>query len=648
MQGMNQEERNYQVVLVGIEGTTEEKKESFCKKISENFSISLPSLKKIVDRCPIVVKKNLSLIKAETLGKMLKSFGAIVSVEERKEVPAVFLEFKDRVPYRVALESSDLRRIQSGEWNLVGRARNISGESLNDTWVLVQTFNHFGDLLTYEEAPVPFNPIPPGEAFPFKVVFEGDLSVQRISVAFKNAQGYPEPAVDRRRKGGRLGIGIRDEKGEEPPFIDRIKPSEEPFLKDSSDIGEMEARPSEPESSPPLFEEKREVRGEDEGQVSGGTVSLMSEEVPRENILEPKENILEPKENILEPKENILEPKENTPEPKENIPAPKEETTDLTSGIPRQDGYQAEEELRGSLENDSSEMVPPNLPPPLFEASSHLSLEVSPKDMEEEKMPYPWLNDFRNAIEMYYQKHRDIFSIWFEAYQKDGGFAHPLHSILTILVHARFNQGNLSEKALENTQRVIRFITQSNLRLEEIPPLEGTPFFSGEDWRDLFHKAFPKLQQTANRISKEKWNAIDLERLIGVVPHMSDKNSRMAIRWMHELIPDIIQIDFSNIPVNIGDNLYRVASRLGVVNPNSDYYQGRNSIGDLKIQSFAKTIFPRYPIKIEEPMTWVGRKEEEGGYCLPTQPRCEGCHFEPFCPRLYLTLNPSGKGIRER
>ncbi len=83
MQGMNQEEGNYQVVLIGIEGTTEENKESFCKKISENYSISLPLLKKIVDHCPIVLKKNLSLIKAETLGKTLKSFGAIVSVEKK-------------------------------------------------------------------------------------------------------------------------------------------------------------------------------------------------------------------------------------------------------------------------------------------------------------------------------------------------------------------------------------------------------------------------------------------------------------------------------------------------------------------------------------------------------------------------------------
>jgi hypothetical protein len=79
---------------------------------------------------------------------------------------------------------------------------------------------------------------------------------------------------------------------------------------------------------------------------------------------------------------------------------------------------------------------------------------------------------------------------------------------------------------------------------------------------------------------------------------------------VNELIPDVVKIDFSNTPMNIEESLYRVASRLGVVDPHFDYYQGRNSIGDLKIQSFAKKTFPQYPLMIEEPMSWVGRKEE--------------------------------------
>ena len=288
---------------------------------------------------------------------------------------------------------------------------------------------------------------------------------------------------------------------------------------------------------------------------------------------------------------------------------------------------------------------------PLFAGYPQLLEEVSPKPRkrEEKLLSFPWIKDFRKSIGTYYQKYRDIFSKWFETYQREGGFTHSLHSLITILVHARFNQVNQSVKALENTQKVVRLIAQSNLRLEEVPLLEGTEFFPGEDWRDLFHKAFPKLQQVANNIlKKESWNAIDLERLIRVIPHMNEKNGRNSVRWVQELMPDVVKIDFSNTPINIEESLYRVASRLGVVDPHFDYYQGRGSMGDLKIQSFAQETFPQYPLMVEEPMTWVGRKEEEGGHCFPTQPRCEGCLFETFCSRLYLHFNPSGKGMRGR
>ncbi len=206
-----------------------------------------------------------------------------------------------------------------------------------------------------------------------------------------------------------------------------------------------------------------------------------------------------------------------------------------------------------------------------------------------------------------------------------------------------------SGEALENTQKVFKQIVQPKLRLEEIPPLAGTKFFSEENWRDLFHRAFPKLKQVANNILEiKRWNALDLERLIQVIPHMSDKNSRMTVRWINELIPDFVEIDFTNTPISIGESLYRVASRLGVVDPHFDYYQGMNSMGDIKIQSFAQAAFPQYPMKIEEPMTWVGMEEEEGGHCLSIQPRCEGCLFESFCAKLYFDFNPSEKAMRGR
>ncbi len=67
-------------------------------------------------------------------------------------------------------------------------------------------------------------------------------------------------------------------------------------------------------------------------------------------------------------------------------------------------------------------------------------------------------------------------------------------------------------------------------------------------------------------------------------------------------------------------------------------------MGDLKIQAFAKEAFPQDPSQIEAPMAWMGRNVA-GGHCLPSQPQCEGCLFDKFCPKLYLQFDPSGKGM---
>ncbi len=74
MHNMDHEEGRYRVLLIGIGDHTEEKRESFCKNISETYGISFPLLKKIVDRCPTVLKKNLSLQKSRSLGKKAAVF----------------------------------------------------------------------------------------------------------------------------------------------------------------------------------------------------------------------------------------------------------------------------------------------------------------------------------------------------------------------------------------------------------------------------------------------------------------------------------------------------------------------------------------------------------------------------------------------
>ena len=93
MERINDGEGRYRVLLLGIGDNTEEKRNSFCNKISEIYGIPFPLLEKITKRCPTILKKNLTLNKAVTLAKTLKSFGALISVEERRNSSAVSLEF---------------------------------------------------------------------------------------------------------------------------------------------------------------------------------------------------------------------------------------------------------------------------------------------------------------------------------------------------------------------------------------------------------------------------------------------------------------------------------------------------------------------------------------------------------------------------
>jgi hypothetical protein len=135
--------------------------------------------------------------------------------------------------------------------------------------------------------------------------------------------------------------------------------------------------------------------------------------------------------------------------------------------------------------------------------------------------------------------------------------------------------------------------------------------------------------------------------MIQVIPHMGPQNSRKAIQWMGALVRDALEVDFSDTAVTVGEGLYRVASRLGVVDPRIDRYGGPHSTADAKIQSFAKATFPENPGKVEEPMASVARGEEQGGHCFPIQPWCEGCLFEGFCPKLCVDFDPSENGMKE-
>ena len=680
MDKIDLEEGRYRILLIGIGGNSKEEKDSFCHNLSKKYNIPILLLKKFVDRCPIILKKNLSLKKAEILAKTLKSFGATVSVEERRDFPTISLEFQELVPHQLGLESSCLRKSIRGTWSIIGRIKNISEEMLSDTWALIQLFNVFDELITFEEAPLTINPLPSGEISPFKVVFEGNFTFRRISIAFKNASGQPIPTVDKRKKREWIDVEINDEDGHF--FSSQVF---SPKIEQKAGVIELPAPSKEMvrekekkiliETIPTMVEELDIHHGEERREEQGE----IGEEVPQESF--PMTLDEDFSDRMFEPPIKNFKISENFPgggeyHERDGFKRPLEIETFQSSPFPvakKLEGTTKEEAALGGLDPfliDEEVTVESAFKTSVSEEGPQLLEEVSERPEEadgETKKDVTiestgeegrevrencsflfWTEGFKDAVKGFQQGPRDIFSMWFEECRKEGKLLNSLQALLTILVHSRFDQANQSIKALENTQRVYRILVQQNLILEEIPPLEGTDFVSGEVWRDLFHRALPKVQLIGNAIlEKSKWSAFDLERLIQVIPHMGYQNSRLAIRSIHKLIPYIVEVDFSDTPVSIEESLYRVACRLGIVDPHFDYFQGRNSMGDIKIQSFAKTVFPQNPAKIEEPMIWMGKGEEQGGHCFPTQPRCEGCLFESFCPRLYFHFNPSEKGMRK-
>ncbi len=272
---LEQQEGRFRVLLIGVGNNSEEEKDSFCQNISKGYRIPFADVRKIVDRCPVILKKNLSLRKAELIAKAFTSFGGSVSIEEKRQIPRVSLEFQELTPHQLALESSYVQKSQRGIWSVTGRARNVSDGTLNDTWVLIQLFEDFEEFIAFEEAPLPINPLPSGQTSPFKVIFEGDLSITRISIAFKNASGQPIPAVDERKKRERL----RTDKGEErtlsslrmsPVFEEKSEaveftgPLEIMLGEEEKETSEAIPGPSEQEMEPTLIREVGEQRGDAE------------------------------------------------------------------------------------------------------------------------------------------------------------------------------------------------------------------------------------------------------------------------------------------------------------------------------------------------------------------------------------------------
>lgn len=568
----------YRVILEGIGENSPEEKNEFCRNFSNHYNISFEAIQKIINRFPVVIKKNLTIKKAEALAKNLKAFGARVSIQKKIDLPTIYLEFKSLKQPLLILDSASIRKTQSGLLTLVGRVKNIFKKELNDIWVLVQIFDSNDEVINYEEVPIPINPLPANESSPFKVVFEKDIKFKKVSISFKNSSGFPLASLDGRKKKKWVEIKLEDVHCIHDSKEDKeIRILTTRCLEDRSHKGENN------------IEEVRAVK--ESGDINSVDKVLIKED---EKVLIDDQSDF--KLDIEEIKDEIFN----------HSIGDKDRKMDLSI------------EMQESSVQDLSK--------------------------KEYILNFPWVEDFKNSIEEYYKKPYDIFINWFNKCWEQKELEGDFHSILTVLINARFNQKEKQEIALENTKKVFKLILQPDISLDKIPPIEGTQFFSPDEWRLLFYRAIPKIKEVSYEIiNKKKWDALTLEKLIQIIPHMGQRNSRLAIRWLKNLITDIVVIDCSNANIFIGEEIYRVASRLGILNPNFDHYYGKDSMGYFKIQSFAKELYPKDPIIIEEPMYWIGSENE--GFCLPKQPKCLSCLFGEFCYKFYISFDPCEKGF---
>jgi hypothetical protein len=217
---------------------------------------------------------------------------------------------------------------------------------------------------------------------------------------------------------------------------------------------------------------------------------------------------------------------------------------------------------------------------------------------------------------------------------------------LVVLIDARFDQQTRAEHALDNTKRVCKAgAVKRMVERDEVPLLIPRQRMTAERWTDRFYTSQYRLHRLAKRIeAKQRWSASSLLACMRSqnykVPYLGLKTSRLAVRWLHELVPEL-DIDMSDFEIPLDARVYRVASRLGIVDPKVDAYAGAGRYADRKIQSFATVLFPDDPWVLDEPLWRTCQQPSEGGHCSPITPHCRGCIFEEVCPKRYVDVNPS-------
>jgi len=262
-----------------------------------------------------------------------------------------------------------------------------------------------------------------------------------------------------------------------------------------------------------------------------------------------------------------------------------------------------------------------------------------------------WFEHFRNVISAYnLNRQPDPFMSWFRVQDEQKYFDNEFQKVLVVLIDARFDQMTTAEKALENTKTVVLAgCLKGSVELDTLPVLIPRQYFSPESWTESFVIALPYMQALAQRIvSEQNWSARELcDLMLGEMktPYLGVKTTRLAVRWLHELLP-CLNIDMESYDIPIDRLVYRVSCRLGLLDPRKETYTGQGSEADIKLQSLVRALLPGKQWIFDEPLWSTGRKAVNGGHCFPVKPSCQGCIFEEICPKRYLDFDPATVGMQ--
>ena len=182
------DQNTYKVLFLGIANDTAEGRKDFTRVMSKRFQIPPEKFESLISKPPVLLKRGLSLAKAEALVKEFRSMGGRTQLIAEEETPLLQLEFEaDKGPL-LQLESLS-SSFQGGKIEVTGRVRNISSHPLRGVKVIAQFFDSRDQFIIYEESPIAFSFLHPDQFSPFKVIREENTQFRRISVAFTGEDG---------------------------------------------------------------------------------------------------------------------------------------------------------------------------------------------------------------------------------------------------------------------------------------------------------------------------------------------------------------------------------------------------------------------------------------------------------------------------